>query len=83
EDEEPPPDQPPFPWWILLMLAAAAAVTVRMHLRMPDQMIKKQQTDQQKLFIYGSATYALLKLLKRKPRPGETPLRFARRMDKQ
>ncbi|MEG1775959.1 MAG: transglutaminase-like domain-containing protein, partial [Clostridia bacterium] len=83
EDEEPPPDQPPFPWWILLVLAAAAAVTVRMHLRMPDQMIKKQQTDQQKLFIYGSATYALLKLLKRKPRPGETPLRFARRMDKQ
>ncbi|MEG1195397.1 MAG: transglutaminaseTgpA domain-containing protein [Clostridia bacterium] len=82
--EAPPDDQPPFAWWWLLLAAAAiGGLCVRVHVSMPEQVARKQKTEQDKLFIYGNATYALMKLVKRVPKTGETPLSFARRMDKQ
>lgn len=84
--EPPPPDdqEPPFPWWLPLLAAAAAAgLCARIHLRMPEQVAKKRGTEQEKIFVYGNATYMVMKLNKRTPRPGETPLLFARRMDRQ
>ena len=84
-DDEPDQKDPPSPWlWLLLLLlAAVAAVCVRIFLRMPDRMAKKQQNVSDQIFLYGSAAYTLMKLTGRTPRKGETPLRFARRMDKQ
>lgn len=79
----PPQDQPPFPWWLVLIAAAVAALVVRIHLRMPAHMAAKATGESDKIFIYGSAVYALLRLMKYKPAPGETPLFFARRLDRQ
>ena len=78
-----PQDQPPFPWWLVLIAAAVAALVVRIHLRMPAHMAAKATVESDKIFIYGSAVYALLRLMKYKPAPGETPLFFARRLDRQ
>jgi len=83
EDEAEPPKDDPFPWWILLALLAAAALTARIVLRSPDRMAARASGDLDKIFVYGSAAYAVLKLRKRTPRPGETPMAFARRMDRQ
>lgn len=79
----PPQDQPPFPWWLVLIAAALAALIVRIHLRMPAHMAAKATGDTDKIFVYGSAVYTLLRLMKYKPAPGETPLLFARRLDRQ
>lgn len=79
----PPQDQPPFPWWLVLIAAAVAALVARIHLRMPAHMAAKATGESDKIFIYGSAVYALLRLMKYKPAPGETPLLFARRLDRQ
>lgn len=79
----PPQDDPPFPWWWLLLLAAAAALIVRICLRRPDRVASKLGSDAEKIFVYGSAAYTLLGLMKYKPGPGETPLLFARRIDRQ
>ncbi|MEG0493145.1 MAG: transglutaminase domain-containing protein [Clostridia bacterium] len=82
--EAPPDEQPPFAWWWLLLAAAAVGgLCVRVHVSMPEQVARKQKTEQDQLFIYGNATYALMKIVKRVPKTGETPLSFARRMDKQ
>lgn len=81
EDE---PEQPnDFPWWILLALAAAAAVVIRIVLCAPDRVAARADGDLNKIFVYGNAAFALMMLKKRTPRPGETPLAFARRMDRQ
>lgn len=79
----PPEDQPPFPWWLVLIAAALAALIVRIRLRMPAHMAARASNDTDRIFIYGSAVYALLRLMKYKPAPGETPLFFARRLDRQ
>lgn len=79
----PPQDQPPFPWWLVLIAAALAALIVRIHLRMPAHMAARASGDTDKIFVYGSAVYTLLRLMKYKPAPGETPLLFARRLDRQ
>ena len=80
DDQEPPP---PFPWWWLLAaVVVIAALTARVAARMPDAVAGRQKSERDKLFVYGSATSQLIRLLKRKPAPGETPLLFARRMDK-
>lgn len=79
-----PPEEPPFPWWWLLLIAAAViGAGARVALRMPDAMAKKQKTPQDAIFIYGAAAYTVMRLNKRTPRSGETPLLFARRMDRQ
>lgn len=89
EDSDPPEvppddDKPPFPWWWWLLAAAAVAgLGARIYLRMPEQVAKKRTSEQDKIFVYGNATYMIMRLLKRTPRAGETPLLFARRMDKQ
>ncbi|MCI6378288.1 MAG: DUF3488 and transglutaminase-like domain-containing protein [Clostridiales bacterium] len=87
EDPETPPeedaDKPPFPWWWLLLAAALAALIARIVLRMPDRVAARQQTDADRIFVYGSAAFTVMRLNKRAPAPGETPLLFARRMDRQ
>ena len=70
-------------WWWLLAAAAVAGLGARIYLRMPEQVAKKRTSEQDKIFVYGNATYMIMRLLKRTPRAGETPLLFARRMDKQ
>ena len=82
-DNDPNDDPPPFPWWLLLIAAAIAGLAVRVHLRMPDRVAKKKDTDTDRLFVYGSACATLVRLNGRKPGPGETPMLFARRMDRQ
>lgn len=76
-------NRPDFPWWILLVLAAVAAAVIRIVLTSPDRVAMKKQTDADRMFVYGNAAYAVMLLMKRAPRPGETPLAFARRMDRQ
>ena len=83
EPEEQPEEDDPFPWGILLLLLLLAAVIARIVLRSPDRVAARAKGDLDKIFVYGSAAYALMKLRKRTPRPGETPMAFARRMDRQ
>lgn len=88
ENEPDPPeddDKPHAPWlWLLLLLLALAiAVAVRVMLRTPARMAAKLDTDQQRVFLYGNAAAALIRLCRIGPRGGETPMAFARRMDKQ
>ena len=66
-----------------MLVAALAALIVRIRLRMPMRMAARAATDADRIFVYGSAAYTLLKLMKYKPAPGETPLLFARRLDRQ
>ena len=91
---EPPQDEPdyenpedendhPFLWLWLLLIALVIAVIVRIAARMPDRVAAKLKTDEDKIFLYGNAVYAILLLIKRTPRGGETPMAFARRMDRQ
>lgn len=75
-------DKPSALWlWLLILLLIIAAI-VRIILCLPDRVAKRQPDDLGRIFVYGSAVNALLLLTKRTPRPGETPLIFARRMDK-
>ncbi len=75
-------DDRSFPWLWLLLLALIAAAAVRVILCLPDRVAKRQTDELGSIFVYGSAVNALLLLTKRTPRPGETPLAFARRMDR-
>lgn len=81
---EPPDEKPPSHWWLwLAALAAIGGLVYRIHSRMPKQMAKRQTDEQDAIFIYGNAAFLVMNLLGRRPRRGETPLLFARRMDKQ
>ena len=82
EDEPEQPKDKRFLWWILLALIVLAVI-VRVRMTSPDRVAARAGSSIEKIFVYGSAVYALMKLRKRAPRPGETPLSFARRMDKQ
>ena len=81
DDEDPPPDDNPFPWWILAVLAAIGGLFLRIWMRMPDRVAAKETTEQNKIFVYGNAMNGILRFSKRAPEQGETPLRFARRID--
>ena len=70
-----------FPWWILLVVALIAASIARIMLRMPDRIVLRQQTDKEKVFVYGAATARLLGIANYAPKTGETPLSFAKRVD--
>ncbi|MBR6569879.1 MAG: hypothetical protein IKK75_05440 [Clostridia bacterium] len=83
DDPEEPEDKPPFPWWILLVIALIIGLCMRIMSRMPDRVAERARGDLNKVFVYGNAAYALMLLIRRTPRPGETPLSFARRMDRQ
>ena len=86
----PPPERPPeqddpdlsWLWW-LLAIAVLAALIVRMILRSPDRVAAKQEAVQDQLFIYGNAVAQVLRMRGHKVQPGETPMLFARRMDRQ
>ena len=85
EDPVPPENDeqgPQLAWlWLLLLLLLAAVV--RMAMRMPERVAARMHTDRERVFLFGNAAYALLVLTQRTPRGGETPLSFARRMDRQ
>ena len=57
----------------MLIAAAVAALVVRIHLRMPAHMAAKATGESDKIFIYGSAVYALLRLMKYKTRDLVSP----------
>lgn len=83
----PPPEIPPkdrnFSWlWWLLLLAAAAALAARILLRMPEKVASRQPAVADRLFVYGNAVAQMLRMRGQKVQPGETPMLFARRMDK-
>ena len=65
-----------------MLLAALAALITRMVLRAPDQVASRQEAVQEQLFTYGNATAQVLRMRGYKVQPGETPMLFARRMDK-
>ncbi len=83
DDPEKPEDDEPFKWWILLMLLALAAAITRIVLTAPDRVAARAKDDLDRIFVYGNAANAVLLLRKRTPRPGETPMAFARRTDRQ
>jgi len=64
------------------LVAALAALITRMVLRTPAQVAAKQESVQDQLFTYGNATAQVLRMRGNKVQPGETPMLFARRMDK-
>jgi len=71
----------PFPWWILIVLALAGAAGARITLRGPDRISARKRTEKEKVFVYGAATARLLGYANYKPKAGETPLSFAKRVD--
>ena len=71
----------PFPWWILLILALGGAAGVRIALNGPDRVASRKRTEKEKVFVYGAATARLLGYANYKPKAGETPLSFAKRVD--
>ena len=76
-------DKPNLSWlWWLLLLAAIAALIIRMMLRTPDRVAGQQEAVRDQLFTYGNATAQVLRMRGYKVQPGETPMLFARRMDK-
>ncbi len=85
----PPPELPPeqddpdlrWLWW-LLAAAVLAALIIRMILRSPDRVAAKQEAVQDQLFVYGNAVAQTLRMRGHKVQPGETPMLFARRMDR-
>lgn len=81
-DETPPEDKPPFPWWILLILLAAALIAARLIQTRPAAVAAKETTHAGSVMVCGSALAALAALRGVKPRPSDTPLRFARRVDR-
>ena len=92
EDDEntptPEPDtdeqnRPDFPWWTLLLLLLILSAAARILMTRPDRVAMRRKTHSERMFVYGSAAFAVMKLMKRTPLPGETPLHFARRMDRQ
>ncbi|MBQ7867816.1 MAG: transglutaminase domain-containing protein [Clostridia bacterium] len=82
-DPKDDPDKPDVPWLWLILLAMLIAACVRIALCMPDRVAMRKKSDVDRIFVYGNAAYAVMKLRKRTPRPGETPMLFARRMDRQ
>lgn len=83
QDSQSPDDQRnnPFPWWILALLALAGAVAARIAMRAPDRTASRKRTEKEKVFLYGAATARLLAYANYRPRAGETPLSFAKRVD--
>ena len=85
EDEDPsgeaPEEKPPFPWWVLAVAVVAGGLAWHVRIRMPDQLARKVESVQDRIFLYGNAVNTILRLRGRRPKQGETPLRFAKRVD--
>ncbi|MFH1879518.1 MAG: transglutaminase-like domain-containing protein, partial [Bacillota bacterium] len=84
DQNEPDPDDEqdnPFPWWILIVLAAGAAAGGNVWLRGPDRAAARRRTEKEKVFVYGAAVARLLAYANYKPKAGETPLNFSKRVD--
>ncbi len=84
DDQNPPPpdnDQHNNFWWLLIVLAILGAAGARIVLRGPDRTAAKLCTDKERVFVYGSATAKLLGYANYRPKTGETPLAFAKRVD--
>ncbi|NLV57904.1 MAG: hypothetical protein GXY67_03955 [Clostridiales bacterium] len=85
EDNDPNEDLPdppnPFPWWLLVAIAAMGALIWRVTSRMPKRVAAKAASEQDRIFVYGNAVFTILRLKGRRPKPGETPLLFAKRID--
>ena len=81
---EPDPDNDrnySFLWWILIILALIAGAGIRIALRGPDRTAARKQTEKDKAFVYGAAVARLLDYANYRPKAGETPLSFAKRVD--
>lgn len=80
--EVPPQDSSSSLWWLLLLLVAAVgALGWRIASRTPQKMAARKTDVRDQLFVYGSAVYTILAQAGRAPKTGETPMRFARRLD--
>ncbi len=81
-DNTPNDDQSnPSLWLALALLVLLAALGARVALRSPDRVAARKATEREKIFIYAAAVQQLLNYSKRKPKPGETPLLYAGRID--
>ncbi len=81
-EDEPQNDPPRGKWWLwLIALALLAALIVRIVLRTPARVAARENAVQDQLFVYGNAVAQVLRMRGYASKPGETPMRFARRMD--
>jgi len=84
EQDQPDPENNkdnPNLWWLLIILAALIAAAVRIRRRGPDRTAAKKRTEKEKVFVYGAAVARLLSYANYRPKAGETPLSFAKRVD--
>ncbi len=84
-DHQPPQEDKPRDWnwlWWLVLAAAVALLVTRMVQRTPARVAAKQPSVQDQLFVYGNAAAQVLRMRGQRVQPGETPMLFARRMDK-
>lgn len=96
ETQEQPSDRPPdtpeeehdsresssFPWWILLAAAAAAAAGLRVLMTSPAFRARRARSEAERFEVWEAEIPKMLKAEKLEREKGETPMAFARRVDK-
>ena len=81
--DEPQPNEASPALWLWLLLLPLLAVGAYGYLRSPAQVIGKEKENTEKIVKYASLVYWILQKNKLVPKVGETPTRFAQRVDKQ
>ena len=80
---ETPPEgnRPPFPWWLLVLLAAAG-IGCRAWMSSPAFREKRAKTEEDRFDIWAGEVTDLLRAERLERRNGETPMAFAKRVDR-
>ncbi len=83
-EESSSPDEPkPFHWWILIVLAIVAAAGIRVWITGTRFREKRARTEAERFDIWAGEIELLLKAADIERKPGETPIAFARRIDRE
>ena len=82
QPEKNPEDKPnTFPWWLLILLASAG-VGLRIWMTSPAFREKRAKTEEKRFDIWAEEITNLLQAEKLDRRNGETPMAFAKRVDR-
>ena len=74
-------NRPPFPWWLLILLAAAG-IGCRGWMTSPAFREKRAKTEEKRFDLWAGEVTELLRAEHLERRNGETPMAFARRVDR-